>query len=63
MNNFEQEIKEFNELLENLDFNDFELVDQLKCALAFEELVRIVKPILIKYAAKDQKITNFLFKM
>lgn len=57
------EMDEFIKLTKEVDPNAFSLEDQLYCCLAMTEFMNKVKPVYLKYAAKDPEATTFLFKM
>lgn len=57
------EINQFSKIFSDVDITTFDLLDQLLCLTAYTEFVEKVKPIYLKYAAKDPEITNFIFKL
>ena len=57
------EVEEFGTLLSTMDFNKMEFHDQLAVMVALSKFMEKTKPILLKYAAQDEKVTNFLFKL
>lgn len=57
------EFEEFNNLMLQLDIASFDMVDQLLIALEFAKMIDNIKPILLKYAAKDKNVSNFIMKL
>lgn len=58
-----EEMNEFADLMKDMDISSFSLMDQMYLGCAYMEFVEKVKPIYLKYAAKNSEITNFIFKL
>lgn len=56
-------LDQFLELLNNIDVDSMSLVDQMTISLLFAEMMEKAEPILLKYAATNPNVTNFLFKL
>ena len=63
MANIGNEMDEYFKLMNEVDFNEMDMCDQLALFAALVEMMTKTKPILVKYAAKNPQITNFLFKL
>lgn len=57
------DFEEFNNLMSQLDITSFDMVDQMFIALEMAKMIDAVKPILLKYAAKDKNVSNFIMKL
>lgn len=57
------DFEEFNNLITQLDITSFDMVDQMFIALEMAKMIDAVKPILLKYAAKDKNVSNFIMKL
>lgn len=56
-------VDQFLELVNSVDMNRMSLVDQMTVCLIFAECMEKAEPILLKYAATNPNVTNFLFKL
>lgn len=59
----EEQIKEFTELMNNVDITQMDMVDQATIIMAFGNLIKTAKPILLKYAMKDPNAASFIVKL
>ena len=57
------DINELSKLMSEMDVTEFEIKYQLYLSMAFTEFMTKVKPVYLKYAAKDPEVTNFIFKL
>lgn len=57
------EFEEMQELMKEIDIQEMSLFDQMMVGLAYSELVSKVKPIYLKYMARRETGTSFLFKL
>lgn len=57
------DVDHFVELINKVDIDSMSFVDQMAMAMAFNQFKETAEPILLKYAANDPKVTNFLYKL
>lgn len=57
------EIEEMLELIKEIDIQEMDMLDQMLIGVAYAEMASKVKPIYLKYMAKRETGTSFLFKL